>query len=68
MQKRLATARIWLSQNRGKYCKLTVKTKGCGSWGVAIYNMYIYTYLFIYLYADLHHSPRRNYIGSFRQL
>ena len=31
MQKRLAITRIWLSQNRGKYCKFTVKTKVSGS-------------------------------------
>ena len=32
MQKRVAITRIWLSQERGKCCKFTIKTKVRGSW------------------------------------
>ena len=46
MQQRLAITRIWLSQNRGKFCKFAIKRKVRGSWGVTIY-IYIckYTYM-----------------------
>ena len=53
--KRLATTRIWVSQNRGKYCKVTVKTKGCGSGGV---TEHIYIYMCM-LCRALSMFPRR---------
>ena len=47
MQKRLAITRIWLSQNKGRYCKFIVKTQVHGSWGVDHTCIHIYIYIYV---------------------